>query len=155
MTENRIFTLCRMITWVVFLRMFWNFISSLAVKRGGSLSFLVGIISNVLVMEIGCTDYGEREVYISELCSQNASYVSLSVCTSVHFWEWDMTFSGKTLIPKLLSGINFIRYTKCQKIGSRVGNYSPPETAYLMTGRSKIKFKEPGGRSIFYRYLYL
>jgi hypothetical protein len=29
MTENRIFTLCRMITWVVFLRMFWNFISSL------------------------------------------------------------------------------------------------------------------------------
>ena len=29
-----------MITWVVFLRMFWNFISSLLVKRGGSLSFL-------------------------------------------------------------------------------------------------------------------
>jgi hypothetical protein len=40
MTENRIFTLCRMITWVVFLRMFCNFISSLPVKRGGSLSFL-------------------------------------------------------------------------------------------------------------------
>jgi hypothetical protein len=40
MTENMIFTLCRMITWVVFLRMFWNFISSLPVKRGGSLSFL-------------------------------------------------------------------------------------------------------------------
>jgi hypothetical protein len=40
MTENRIFTLCRMITWVVFLRMFWNFITSLPVKRGGSLSFL-------------------------------------------------------------------------------------------------------------------
>ena len=40
MTENRMFTLCRMITWVVFLRMFWNFISSLPVKRGGSLSFL-------------------------------------------------------------------------------------------------------------------
>jgi hypothetical protein len=33
MTENRIFTLCRMITWVLFLRMFWNFISSLPVKR--------------------------------------------------------------------------------------------------------------------------
>jgi hypothetical protein len=32
---------CRMITWVVFLRMFWNFISSLPVKRGGSLSFLM------------------------------------------------------------------------------------------------------------------
>jgi hypothetical protein len=40
MMGNRIFTLCRMITWVVFLRMFWNFISSLPVKRGGSLSFL-------------------------------------------------------------------------------------------------------------------
>ena len=49
-TENRIFNLCRMITWVVFLRMFWNFISSLPVKRGGSLSFLVGTISKVLVM---------------------------------------------------------------------------------------------------------
>jgi hypothetical protein len=40
MTKNRMFTLCRMITWVVFLRMFWNFISSLSVKRGGSFSFL-------------------------------------------------------------------------------------------------------------------
>jgi hypothetical protein len=47
---------CRMITWVVFLRRFWNFISSLPVKRGGSLSFLVGTISNVLVMEISWTD---------------------------------------------------------------------------------------------------
>jgi hypothetical protein len=28
------------------------------VKRGGSLSFLVGTISNVLVMEIGWTDVG-------------------------------------------------------------------------------------------------
>ena len=58
MTENRIFTLCHMITWVLFLRMFWNFISSLPVKRGGLLSFLVGTISNVLVMEIGWTDVG-------------------------------------------------------------------------------------------------
>ena len=57
-TENRTFTLCRMLTWVVFLRMFWNFTSNLPVKRGGSLSFLVGTISNVLVMEIGWTDVG-------------------------------------------------------------------------------------------------
>ena len=55
MTENKIFTLCRMITRVVFLR---NFISSLPVKRGGSLSFLVRTISNVLVMEIDWTDVG-------------------------------------------------------------------------------------------------
>jgi hypothetical protein len=46
-TKNRIFTLCRMITWVVFLRMFWNFISSLPVKRGGSLSFLTIFTSAV------------------------------------------------------------------------------------------------------------
>ena len=58
LTENRIVTLCRMITWVVFLRMFWNFISSLPVKRGGSLSFLVGTIRNVLFMEIGLVDVG-------------------------------------------------------------------------------------------------
>jgi hypothetical protein len=30
----------RTITWGVFFRLFWNFISSLPVKRGGSLSFL-------------------------------------------------------------------------------------------------------------------
>jgi hypothetical protein len=41
-TDNRIFTLCRMITWVVFLRMFWNFISSLPVKRGGMVPFIFG-----------------------------------------------------------------------------------------------------------------
>jgi hypothetical protein len=40
------------------------------VKRGGSLSFLVGTISNVLVMEIGWTDVGSGGVYLSELCSQ-------------------------------------------------------------------------------------
>ena len=70
MTENWIFTLCRMITWVVFLRMFWNFISSLPVKRGGSLSFLVGTISNVLVMEIGWTDVGS-EGYILVICAHS------------------------------------------------------------------------------------
>jgi hypothetical protein len=32
--------LCRTITWVVFLRIFLNFISCLLVRRGGSLSFL-------------------------------------------------------------------------------------------------------------------
>jgi hypothetical protein len=65
--QNRIFTLCRMITWVVFLRMFWNFISSLPVKRGGSLSFLVGTISNVLVMEIGWTDVGSSNTSLNHL----------------------------------------------------------------------------------------
>ena len=63
MTENRIFTLCRMITWVVFLRMFWNFISSLPVKRGGSLSFLtiftfaVPELLNLIWQKIGFLRY--------------------------------------------------------------------------------------------------
>ena len=75
MTENRIFILCRMLTWVVFLRMFWNFISSLPVKRGESLSFLVGTISNV--MEIGWTDVGSGGyililvLFIYILCTLN------------------------------------------------------------------------------------
>jgi hypothetical protein len=47
--------------------MFGNFISSLPVKRGGTLSFLVGTIGNVLVMEIGWTDVGNRGVYLSEV----------------------------------------------------------------------------------------
>jgi hypothetical protein len=34
------------------------------VKGGGSLSFLVGVISNVLVMEIGWTDVGSGGVYL-------------------------------------------------------------------------------------------
>jgi hypothetical protein len=73
MTENRIFTLCRMITWVVFLRMFWNFISSSLVKRGESLSFLVGTISNVLVMEIGWTDVGSGGYILASCAHSNTS----------------------------------------------------------------------------------
>ena len=58
--EDRNFTLYRMITWVVFLRMFWNFISSLPVKGGGSLSFFGRTIRNVLAMETGWTDVGSN-----------------------------------------------------------------------------------------------
>jgi hypothetical protein len=79
MTENRIFTLCRMITWVVFLRMFWNFISSLPVKRGGSLSFLVRTISNVLVMEIGWTDVGSGYILVSCAHSNTSLHCYISV----------------------------------------------------------------------------
>jgi hypothetical protein len=81
MTENGIFTLCRMITWVVFLRMFWNFISSLPVKKGGSLSFLVGTISNVLVMEIGWTDVGSGG-YILVSCAHSTSFVHAAVLST-------------------------------------------------------------------------
>ena len=42
-------------------------------NRGGSLSFLFGTISNVLVMVIGWTDVGSGE-YILVICAQsNAS----------------------------------------------------------------------------------
>ena len=75
MTENRMFTLCGMITWVVFLRMFGNFISSLSVKRGGSLSFLVGTISNVLVMEIGWTDVWSEGYILVSCAHSNTSYL--------------------------------------------------------------------------------
>ena len=75
MMENRIFTLCGMITWVVFLRMFWNFISSLPVKRGGSLSFLVGTISNVLVMEICWTDVGSGGYILVSCAHSNTSLI--------------------------------------------------------------------------------
>jgi hypothetical protein len=75
MMENRIFTLCRMITWIVFLKMFWNFISSLPVKRGRSLSFLVGTISNVLVMEIGWIDVGSGGYILVSCAHSNTSSV--------------------------------------------------------------------------------
>ena len=74
MMENRIFTLCRMITWVVFLRMFWNFISNLPGKRGGSLSFLVRTISNVLVMEKGWTDVGSGGYILVRCAHSNTSF---------------------------------------------------------------------------------
>jgi hypothetical protein len=91
MTENRIFTLCRMITWVVFLRMFWNFISSLPVKRGGSLSFLVATIGNVLVMEIGWRDVGSGG-YILVSCAHSNTRVKIifSVISSPITLEWQL-----------------------------------------------------------------
>jgi hypothetical protein len=100
MTENRIFTLCHMITWVVFLRMFWNFISSLLVKRGGSLSFLVRTISNILVMEIGWTDVGSGGYILVSCAHSNTS--------SIFFLE----IIGENLN---VSGITFIRYAQSRK----------------------------------------
>ena len=57
----------------VFLRMFSNFISSLPVKRGGSLSFLVGTISNVLVIEIGRTNVGSVGYILVSCAPSNTS----------------------------------------------------------------------------------
>jgi hypothetical protein len=45
-------------------------------NRGGSLSFLVGTISNVLVMEIGWTDVGSGG-YILVSCAHSNTSLSL------------------------------------------------------------------------------
>jgi hypothetical protein len=42
-------------------------------KRGGSLSFLVRTISNVLVMEIGWTDVGSGEYILVSCAHSNTS----------------------------------------------------------------------------------
>jgi hypothetical protein len=45
------------------------------VKRGGSLSFLVETISNVLVMEIGWTDVGSGGHILVSCAHSNTSYI--------------------------------------------------------------------------------
>jgi hypothetical protein len=105
MTENRIFTLCRMITWVVFLRMFWNFISSLPVKRGGSLSFLVGTISNVLIMEIGWTDVGSGGYILVSCAHSNTSLLQFNLLLCNHANQINLNMvcgvGGPLLLPEL------------------------------------------------------
>ena len=44
-------------------------------KRGGSLSFLVGKISNILVMEIGCTDVGSGGYILVSCAHSNTSFI--------------------------------------------------------------------------------
>jgi hypothetical protein len=43
-------------------------------NRGGSLSFLVGTISNVLVMEIGWTDVGSGKFILVSCAHSNTSF---------------------------------------------------------------------------------
>jgi hypothetical protein len=45
------------------------------VKRGGSLSFLVGTISNVLVVEIGWTDVGSGGYILMSCAHSNTSLI--------------------------------------------------------------------------------
>ena len=55
--------------------MSYDNLSSLPVKRGGSLSFLVGTISNILVMEIGCTDVGSGGYILVSCAHINTSFI--------------------------------------------------------------------------------
>ena len=86
MTENRMFTLCHMVTCVVFLRMFWNFISSLPLKRGGSLSIFVWTISNVLAMEIGWTDVVSGGYFLVSCAHSNTSFLFT-------FYDWQYIYT--------------------------------------------------------------
>ena len=54
-------------------------------KRGGSLSFLVGTISNVLVMEIGWTDVGSGGYIIVSCAHSNTSYFCFGVYVPLIF----------------------------------------------------------------------
>jgi hypothetical protein len=50
------------------------------VKRGGSLSFLVGTISNVMVMEIGWTDVGSGGYILVSCAHSKTSYPLYPKC---------------------------------------------------------------------------
>ena len=54
-------------------------------KRGGSLSFLVGTISNILVMEIGWTDVGSGEYILVSCAYSNTCYFPRNEVVGV-FW---------------------------------------------------------------------
>ena len=54
-------------------------------KRGGCLSFLVGIISNVLVMEIGWKDVGSGGYILVSCAHSNTSFVLFFASSKMQF----------------------------------------------------------------------
>jgi hypothetical protein len=60
------------------------------VKREGSLSFLVGTISNVLVMEIGWTDVGSGGYILVSCAHSNTSFLIVMIRLQVMFWLWKL-----------------------------------------------------------------
>ena len=59
-------------------------------KREGSLSFLVGTISNVLVMEIGWTDVGSGGYILVSCAHSNTSFLIVMIRLQVMFWLWKL-----------------------------------------------------------------
>ena len=59
-------------------------------KRGGSLSFLVGTISNVLVMEIGWTDVGSGGYILVSCAHSNTSFFYVN--NTSFFFHWHLFF---------------------------------------------------------------
>ena len=118
---------CRMITWVVFLRMFWNFISSLPVKRGWSLSFLVGTISNVLVMKIGWTDVGSGGyILVSTAHSRGVTihffhkrYVSrYLICINLRYVLYENNYSLKSMLVDMGAVMFFFIWGRLRTSGN-------------------------------------
>jgi hypothetical protein len=56
------------------------------VKRGGSLSFLVGTIGNVLVMEIGWTDVGSGGYILVSLTLYRNIAFDYNFCTVANYF---------------------------------------------------------------------
>jgi hypothetical protein len=75
-------------------------------QRGGSLSFLVGTISNVLVMEIGWTDVGSGRYILVSCAHSNTSLFWKSIYSAQLKLSCDIGFvyrrtdgHGETSIP--------------------------------------------------------
>jgi hypothetical protein len=66
------------------------------VKSGGSLSFLVGTISNILVMEIGWTDVGSGGYILVSCAHSNTSFARHRICLET---DGQMDGHGETSIP--------------------------------------------------------
>jgi hypothetical protein len=69
------------------------------VKRGGSLSFLVGTIGNVLVMEIGWTDVGSGGYILVSCAHSNTSYICTGFPSLIHDDHFIAERGDKTLPP--------------------------------------------------------
>ena len=65
-------------------------------KRGGSLSFLVGTISNVLVMEIGWTDVSGG--YIGVSCAHSNTSLFWNYFDSVLFFGFHFIIIGNDCV---------------------------------------------------------
>ena len=75
--------------------------SSLPVKRGGSLSFLVGTITNILVMEIGCTDVGSGGYILVSCAHSNISFIFIVLGQDT---STPVSKAGKDRCDKAFSG---------------------------------------------------
>ena len=87
-------------------------------KRGGSLSFLVGTISNVLVMEIGWTDVGSGGYILVSYVHSNTSLFLLllifSNLLSFYFFFYYLCLTGVVLYANIVMyATNVVIFFSC------------------------------------------